>query len=170
MAFTRTFNTRAMTPNELTAALRAADVEASAELGGAITRSKTVDDTNGVMTVVWGLMPGASSVSAPAPSGTLAGALERGADVIAAAVPVAKAVVEGRRLSKLSALADRMSSTVQAWDARADKIMAGVLKLEPMAESAFTAHETKLAEAEAGFKSMQDAVRDLTGGNGGSAA
>lgn len=92
------------------------------------------------------------------------------ADRLAALSFIAKAVHDAKGSSvenKFQFIAQGMATRRKAWDERADKIIAGMAALDPVAEGAFLAHEEKILEAETGFKSMQDAVRDLTGGNGG---
>lgn len=71
-----------------------------------------------------------------------------------------------KRMNKFQEIAEGMARRRKEWDARADRLIAGMTKLDSDAENAFSAHEGKLAEAEAGFKDMQDAIRDLTGANG----
>jgi len=68
-------------------------------------------------------------------------------------------------MNKFQTIADGMSRRRKAWDERADKLLAAMAALDGPAEQAFTAHESKLAEAEEGFKEMQESVRDLAGGN-----
>ena len=66
---------------------------------------------------------------------------------------------------KLRELAASMAARKKAWDARAEDLMAGLDKLDQRAGVAFGKHEQQLAAAEAGFRDMEDAVRDLEGAN-----
>jgi septation ring formation regulator EzrA len=67
--------------------------------------------------------------------------------------------------TKFSELAARVARTRKAWDERADKLGKRLDELDPKAEAAFAKHESDLDAAETGIKSMEDAVRDLVGGN-----
>jgi hypothetical protein len=87
-----------------------------------------------------------------------------------AAQPIARALVEAKqdrvRMNKFQVIADGMATRRKAWDQRADALLTRMAALDPVAELAFAGHEAKLAEAEAGFREMESAVRDLAGGNG----
>lgn len=91
--------------------------------------------------------------------------LERSIEEGKAAVEVVKQA-QGR-LSKFKTLASAIADRRKAWETRADAILSALPALDKQAEAAFTLHENTLAQQEADFKEMEDAVRDLAGGNGG---
>lgn len=93
--------------------------------------------------------------------------LQQTTNRITAAIPVAKAIIDGRKaMNKLQTLATIMADRRKNWDDRAQVLLDRVPELDSKAETAFNSHETALNEAETGFKEMEDAVRDLAGGNG----
>lgn len=73
---------------------------------------------------------------------------------------------EGGTMSgKLKELAERMRETRRQWDDQADQLLAGMDKLEARGRAAFEGHAAALSAAEAGFKEMEAAVRELEGSN-----
>lgn len=99
---------------------------------------------------------------------TLATSLARASDVIAAAVPVAKAIVDGKKAmslaDKMATLAARSQAVPKALEARADALLPRLATLEKSGAVAFGALDAIVADAEKGVASAEAAVRALTNG------
>lgn len=70
------------------------------------------------------------------------------------------------KMSKLSELAQRIAKTHKSIEDRADRLGKRMDAFEPIADQVFDKHEAALDQAEAGFKELEDSIRDLAGANG----
>lgn len=124
----------------------------------------------------------AMRAGAPAPvdpTSGLSAALKQQTARISAAVPIAKAIVEGRKAmalsDKMALLAERMQSVPKALEARADALLPRLDALEAKAPATFDALAAVVADAEKGVAAAEAAMRLLTNGgplldSGGSAS
>lgn len=91
--------------------------------------------------------------------------LAHGAERIAAAIPIAKAIVSGRKImglaEKMGMLAERMQSVPKALEARADALLPRLDALESKGHPVFDGLDRVLADAEKGVAAAEDAVRQL---------
>lgn len=69
------------------------------------------------------------------------------------------------KMSKLSELAARIAKTHKLVDDRADQLAKRLDGFEPVANGVFDKHNAMLDQAEAGFKELEDSIRDLAGAN-----
>lgn len=87
---------------------------------------------------------------------------------IAAAVPIAKAIIDGKRAMSLSekmgTLAVRAKAVPLALEARADALLPRLDALEKTGGAAFAGLEAIAADAEAGVSAAEGALRQLTNG------
>jgi hypothetical protein len=67
--------------------------------------------------------------------------------------------------SKFEELATFTSESLKDWDKQAQELLDNGKKLKAKGDEVFQRHRAKQAEARAGFTAMEDAVRDLSGGN-----
>lgn len=68
-------------------------------------------------------------------------------------------------MSKFSELAAFTKETLQDWDHQAQELLDEGQKLKAKGNEVFEKHRAKQAEARAGFKAMEDAVREMQGAN-----
>lgn len=97
-----------------------------------------------------------------APSGTLQAALDRGADKLASAAVVAKAIVEGRRMSKLHEAASRIAGVKAANDADGDELMAKMDEIERIRPGAKANAHAFLNDQKAELESIESTLRQLS--------
>ncbi len=91
--------------------------------------------------------------------------LARGTERIAAAIPIAKAIISGRKAmglaEKMGMLAERMQSVPKALEARADALLPRLDALESKGHPVFDGLYQVLADAEKGVAAAEDAMRQL---------
>jgi len=68
-------------------------------------------------------------------------------------------------VNKFQALAARVAETRKKFDARADDLALRVDRFDSRANDVFEKHEASLTAAEKDMKDLDDALRDMTGGN-----
>jgi vancomycin resistance protein YoaR len=68
--------------------------------------------------------------------------------------------------NKFAELADKVTKSQKALDARADQLSARLDKLNQTADVAFTKHESAVDQAEHGIDAMEQALSGLIGHNG----
>lgn len=90
--------------------------------------------------------------------------IARGADRIASATVIARALVEGRMSlsDKLKLMTERAHGVPKALEARADAVMARLDAVEKTGAAAFDGIEAHVGDAEAAAASAESAVRALT--------
>lgn len=120
------------------------------------------DAPHAIDAAVAAMKRGAVIPSTPDPLPDLAPALKQTTDRISAAIPIAKAIVDGRRMSKLAAVADRMTAKRAAHDAKADAFMARLDVIDKAEPAAFTRGEAFLKDREADLREFEDTLRQLT--------
>lgn len=102
-----------------------------------------------------------------APTTRLTLELDRAADRIAAATVVARAIVEGRRMSladKMARLAERSQAVPAAIEARVDKLLPRLDALEASGNTHVGGLEAVVTDAEKGVAAAEQAMRKLTNG------
>jgi hypothetical protein len=97
--------------------------------------------------------------------------LSQAADRIAAAVPIAKAIVDGRQAEKRMSLAEKMKTLASrsqavpgAIERRVDALLPRIDALEANAGVSLTGLEQVVADAEAGVAATDAAMRQLSNG------
>jgi hypothetical protein len=101
----------------------------------------------------------------------LSQAIDKSSDTIAAATPIAKAIIEGKAAKmalkdKFAMLADRSKAIPVALAEKADKLHERMDALQARGNKAFAGLDAVLTDAEHGVAAAEDAVNQLT--NGGS--
>jgi hypothetical protein len=95
-------------------------------------------------------------------------ALKNTTDRIAAAVPIAKAIIDGRKAmglaEKMGRLAERMQSVPKALEAHADALLPRLDALEAKGAPTFEGLASVIADAEKGVAAAEAAMRLLTNG------
>jgi hypothetical protein len=131
------------------AELRRLDAEASQELGGPVIRHSE----RGVDTIVKNTWQRVDPLTHD---------LQTATDRIAAAVPVAQAIVNGRRMTKLAEIADRMARKRALHDAQADSFAARLDAIDRREPDAFARGEAFLKERETDLQDFEASLRQLS--------
>jgi hypothetical protein len=109
-----------------------------------------------------------AALPAPDPLAGLGSALKDTADRISSAVPIAKAIIDGRKAmglaSKMALLADRVKSVPAALEAKADALLPRLDALEARGAPAFDDLTAVILDAEKGVAAAEAAMRLLTNG------
>jgi hypothetical protein len=135
--------------NALTAELRRLDAEAAHELGGPVIRhSERGVDT--ILKTTWRRVD------------PLTHELQTATERIAAAVPVAQAIVNGHRMTKLAEIADRMARKRAIHDAQADSFAARLDAIDRREPDAFARGEAFLKERETDLQDFEASLRQLS--------
>lgn len=108
------------------------------------------------------------AIPASDPIAGIDAAIKQGTDRISSAIPIAKAIIDGRKAmglaDKMAMLAERMHSVPKALEARADALLPRLDALEAKSAPTFDGLDAVLADAEKGVAAAEAAMRLLTNG------
>jgi hypothetical protein len=125
------------------------------------------DDAPRAIAAAVAAMKGAA-VPASDPIAGIDTAIKQGTDRISSAVPIAKAIIDGRKAmglaSKMALLADRVKSVPAALEAKADALLPRLDALEARGAPAFDDLAAVILDAEKGVAAAEAAMRLLTNG------
>ena len=151
-----------LSPDQLAAELREADVKAVKELGGAVTRSKLSSNPNGSLRVEWSAVAPPASATPIERSNDLSRMLDQTITDLKTSPSLINPPNVGSRMSKLKEAADRIAQTKKQNDSDGDELMALMDEIEKLRPVAKATAKQFLADQKSDLGAIESTLRQLT--------